>query len=341
MSKGFTAEPDTTMEIDFGAPDPGLNKMTDISGYDPLEEAVIGGFEGEPVQESVEEQPQPAPLPPPQAQQDDRQVKGNVFARLRVVERERDIEKRRAKEAQDRLVQVLEMVLDQDQPEQEPEEDYHEIDPVARLERKVDRVARTLEEEKLAEEQAEREQEAMQELMTANMAIRQFAAQAGPLYTSAIAHLAAMEMDEYLEEHPNVTPQEAELNLLQEMENNKVKWLQQGRNPGQELFKRAIRRGFTFPVEQARAAQAPPRQAPPARQSATEEVRREQGRSVRSLGPAQGGAAPQATNARTLATASESDFQDKVLRMVQERGGPALRRSPKMREVLAGKGRIH
>jgi hypothetical protein len=179
----------------------------------------------------------------------------------------------------------------------------------------------------------------MQEQMQANLAIRAFAGQAGELYTKAVAHLAAAEMDEYLNEHEDVTPEEAEAALLQKMERDKIKWLRQGKNPGQELFMKSIRRGFQVPIQnpfQVQQLPVPPQQPAP-RNDARDEVRRENRRSVRSLSGVSGAAAPNSTNVRAYANMSEEDFQQKVLNQIKERG--MVRTPLRTRDMMAGKGR--
>lgn len=338
MPRGFTAETDGTLEIDFGAPSPELNKVEDISGYDPLEAAVFGE-EGVPQPVEQEEQPEPPPQPQPRPQpQPEPEIKGSVHARLRVLEREKKEARRREKEAQDRLEQVIALVLEKNQAE--PEEEQFEIDPVVRLERKVDRVAQEIQKTREEEEEEAEQQELLREQATANYAIRAFAQQAGEVYTKAVSHLAAIEMDEYLSEHDDVTPEEAEATLLEKMENDKIRWLRQGKHPGQELFLRAIRRGFQVPVQPQRQAATPtPAPAPKPQQNATEEIRQENRRSVRSIASMAGSAAPNTTNVKAYANMSEEDFQNKVLSAVRERG--QIRNSPRMREMLAGKGRAH
>lgn len=333
MVNGFTAELENagTLEIDFG-PNPDTRGVEDISGYDPLEDAVLD--EEATVPEPL--QPQPVQQQPP-AQEQQRPIKGSENARIRILEREKKALQRREQEAQERLAEVVRLVLEKnEQPEQE-EQPEDELDPVLRLERKVDRVTRSLAKTQEEEAQQAEQNALLQEQARANLAIQHFARQVGPSYQEAVAHLAAVSMDEYLGEHDDATPEEAEMALLEEMEAAKLKWIAAGKNPGKELLLRAVRRGYRLQAQAQPEAQQPAQA--PVKQDVAADLRRENKRTgARSISSLPGASAQNAVSPKNLASMSETDFQDKVLRLIKERGG-SVRQAPSMHDMLAGKGR--
>lgn len=222
-----------------------------------LEQMTTGSDPGDEQEEAIEypQEATAAPYSPqniqPEAQYaPDPEIKGNPYARARVLERDNKKLRQKQADLEAKLNQVLDRLAgggQQEQVEQEPE------DPVERIHYGIKKVAD--EQAALREEmQLEKQREKVSELASdANQTIQQFASrveQVAPgAYKGAVAHLANLWISEKLEDE-DLSEEEAQFEVAKKAETLKLKWRSEGRDPGEEFFKRAIAAGFRFNVLQ-------------------------------------------------------------------------------------------
>lgn len=326
---------------------------SDISGYDPLEGLDLGkktdqedeesddGLEVDPEDvlsesdtEEYEEEEEEAPAPPAQPQYNPNADPNVAWARARILEKERDTYKQRLEMMFNALQQQAKAV-----PQEEEEESDEYLAPDEKAAKLSEKALREIESMKKQQIQLARHQQLQQVIGVADSQIAQFAQQ-NPQYTNAIAHLAYIEMDEFLDENPGLTPQEAEEKVLEKTMRDKIKWLQAGKNPGVELWKRAVRRGYQPMVEYDDAEQEIPMPAPQQSKPQVNEVdqikkKREKMQSVKTISSVQGAQGRSSINAKTLAKMPEEQFLGKIAELTRASG---TGRAPRFHELLAGKG---
>ena len=326
---------------------------SDISGYDPLE----GLLDEEPEQEQeeldaddvlsemeepeAEEEEEVESTPPqqPQVQPYNPNMDPNVaWARTRIVERERDTYKNRL----DMLIAKLQEA--QNQPvEEEDEDDYELMAPDEKASKLSEKALKKL--EAMENQQKLSKQQAMLQnaIGVADAHIANFA-MSNPQYTQAVAHLAYMEIDELLDENPGITPAEAEAKVMNKVQTDKLRWVSSGKNPGLELWKRAVRRGFVpqqmAQEEEEGVDETPVAPAQPKKPTAQEEVenvkkQRAKQQAARTIATVPGAQGRSALNAKTLAKMSEKDFLDKIADLSKNNLG---HRAPSFSDLLPGKG---
>lgn len=327
------------------------DEATDISGYDPLEGLLDGGDDGMDVDpedvlseadteevevEEEEQEEEPVQQQVQQPQPYNPNADPNVaWARARVLERERDTYRKRL----DLIISEL-----QKQQTQQPEEEEEELEFLAPDEKAAKISEKTLRKIEALENQqklTKQQQMLQQAIGVADAYIANFAV-ANPQYTQAIAHLAAVELDEFLDENPELTQQEAEAKIMGKVQSDKLRWLQAGKHPGVELWKRAVRRGFNpqameqYMDDADEPVEAPVKQKQPA-QDEVEQVKRkrEKQQASKTISTVQGAQGRSSLNAKSLAKMSEKDFLDKIADLTKDTPG---RRVPSFAELLPGKG---
>lgn len=321
----------------------------DISGYDPLEgleepetpevedseeeapsEELVGEEEGEEVEEPTQPQPQP---------------NDNVgWARARILERERDTLAARLNTLLSALQQPQQVT------QEEPEEDLDAYTPEEQNLKLTKKLVKEVETIKQAEVKKQQAATITNVMNLADTQIAQFSSQNPIIYGAAVSHLAAIELDEFLDENPGLTPQEAEVTLMNKIAADKIKWLKAGKNPGAELYKRAIRRGFdpqsvVVPEEEEGDVQMPEikpkkvQKAVPEQDSETQIKRGKQREQVsRSLSSVPGVAGKGALTAKQLAKMDESDSLNTIMELAKK--NPGFSKTPSFRQLLAGKERV-
>lgn len=276
-----------------------------------------------------------------QQQQPPRPFKGDPYARMRVVEKE----KRREKERADRLEQQLNTLLSAVQEKVldagEDEEEEEPVNPIEALARKQDKILQRFD----ALEEVQREQvqltEAQKLEQAANQSIKGFMEQANQvapnLYQTAIAHLANAKMVE-LTEDEGLSEEDATRKMAEWVADIKAKSVSRGENPGEVLFKRAVTLGFNaqaYVHEQGQAVQ----KKVPAKKNPSHELQEESRRKsgLGSISSMHGTSAQDPL--RGIASLGEKDRVRALMGVMKDRGDLRRMRAPSLSELLAHKER--
>lgn len=231
--------------------DPDVNYVPEVveateARQDAPPEAVEAPSEAE-VTEAVQEVATPQPL------QEKQYV--NAAARARILERDNRV-------LQDRLNALVNAISVQQQQPQvqqqvQSEPDIQE-DPVGALYHEIKTIKAKLEENERVQMQRAQAGSVQSKLAYADNMIRQFAAQDPAQFNEATTYLAKIVQEQMEEEYPDATEDERLGMVAQTIAQQKLKWVQEGKNPGLEYYKRAKRFGFHWegpkPVTPAQAA---------------------------------------------------------------------------------------
>lgn len=272
---------------------------------------------------------QVAPTPQPE-------IKGSPYARIRVLERERALERKRADEAAEQLA-LLAKVIDKAGIMQEEEfEEEEPTDPISRLERKQDATLKEINDFKESIKTDRALAQEMRVTEAADSAIRSFAAKAENvkpgLYQEAMAHLANVKLSEILEDNDEISEEDAKIELAKWVVGVKDKAVRSGKNPGEELMRRSLLHGFQMPAPPSQAGKAPVQSG---KENATEKIAKEKARKdgLGSISTVQG--SPANDPMKNLASMSERDRVRAIMQSQKEKG--QLRRSAPLSEILAHK----
>ena len=221
-----------------------------------LEKMQTGGAEESEQEEAIEYPPEAttAPYSPQNVEQvgqptQDSDIKGNPYARARVLERDNKKLRQKQADLEAKLNQVLDRLAG-GQPAVEEEEREPE-DPVERIHYGIKKSAEEV--AALREEMAREKQQARVNALAndANNTIQEFSArveQVAPgAYKGAVAHLANLWISEKIEDE-DLSAEDAQQEVARKAETLKLKWRSEGLDPGEEFFKRAIAAGFRFNV---------------------------------------------------------------------------------------------
>lgn len=280
-----------------------------------------------PVEPYFQEQaPQPAP-----------EIKGSPYARIRVLERERELERKRAQDLQEQVVLLAKVVDRSGILEEDEEEEEIDLDPLSQLQRGQQDILDRFDN---IEKQATAAQEQRVEMTVkerANQQIIEFAQRADQikpgLYQDATVHLINVKMAELLEDNDSITSVEAAEQVTSWIASVKDKAVRSGKNPGEEFLKRSILHGFTMPVPTQ--AGNVPTQKWNVESDAAQRISRERERK-QSLGSISTvGGAPANDPMRNTAAMSEKDRVHTILAAYRERG--SFRRGGTLQETLAHK----
>lgn len=269
-------------------------------------------------------------------------LKGNensAWARARVLEREKKIRDREIESLKNQLDTVLKVVNERlVAPEEEEVEE--ELDPIARTERKQEKILEKLESLEQKEEKSKEQKEFERINSFADQQIYSFKAEAEKAapgaYDEAIKHLTNVWMSEELESSDD--PEGVVLErVTQKALSLKFKYLREGKNPGEEFFKKALNLGFDlsgFYQAPPGSAQAAP-QAPNSGQSGEDLIKKEIARrkAAGSLSGIQGSAPVDIV--KNFSKMSESDQFKATLELMKEKG--SMRRAPTLKDLLAHK----
>lgn len=186
------------------------------------------------------QEPQGAPEPP---------IKGNPFARIRVLEREKRLAEERNQRIEEQFIKLTESLSKlAPQEEEDPEEDLSTLNPIEAISKRQEMILERIESrEKQEQEEKEREQ-ITEEERAADIHIQSFiqrAEQAAPgVYPAAVAHLANVKMSEYLDDNPDVSVEDAEAEVGKWARGIKMRALREGKNPAEEFLRRSVQVGF-------------------------------------------------------------------------------------------------
>jgi len=272
-----------------------------------------------------EEAPQGAP-----------EIKGSPYARIRVLERERELERKRAHDLEEQVA-LLAKVVDKSGILQEEEEEEIELDPLSQLQKgQKDILDRFNNIEKNAA--AAREQRAeMTVKERANQQIVEFAQRADQikpgLYQDATVHLINVKMAELLEDNDSISTEEASAQVTDWIASVKSKAVQSGKNPGEEFLKRSILHGFQMPTP-SQPGNVPTQkgnvEADASQRIAKERERKQSLGSISTVG-----GAPANDPMKSTASMSEKDRVRTIMATYKERG--SFRRGGTLSETLAHK----
>jgi hypothetical protein len=190
--------------------------------------------------------------------------KGNVHAALRVTERRLEASERNNQILANRFNQLLEAIQSgqlqqprpgQGQAEETPDEEIPEFDAdpmgniggrMGKLEKLVEKFVTGFDKK----DQINTTQNALREIDNATVA---YAQTIGPAnYADAIQYLAQVKVREELLAYPHLTENEAVQSVAQRVINDKIRWAQQGLNPGEQWIKQATNLGWRRGAASAR-----------------------------------------------------------------------------------------
>lgn len=260
-------------------------EILDPEGYPEAQEDVP-----EEVEESVDETPEPEaeeeqePSEEPQeltkeqllwiaeqqriALQQEAQKQHNKLAyQMRTTAREK---KNLERKLEDLEAAIMGRRAQQDESEEDSLPDK-ESNPGAYLIAKIEQLERRLaskDEEQTVEKQIKGH---LGELMSARELAVQFRANNPDAYDAALVHLVNVTREELLEDYPDADEQDINQMMAKGIAGKMVEWKGRGLNPGEQLVKMALRRGFAW---------QPPQQEAPAvkKPSADQQVRMQQAR---------------------------------------------------------------
>lgn len=327
MSEEFYEDIDDedVVEDDYGdldVNDPGGDARE--GDYDEDETLVAGGEEE---QEEVEQAPPQEEQPKPQTQ--DQAAWNRLAYELRQSQRNQHLMEQRFEQ---RLYALMNALQPQQQQVEEPLPDMDD-EPVPHIVKKLDRLEKTLEQQRLEEQQKEQIGALQQEIAGAVGAARQYREGNPALYDQAMNHLSAVMFEEMAEEYPQLSQTQIFEELSKQASARLVHWQRSGKNPGEELMKLAKRRGFTpQQIQQQAPVQRQQQGTPDARQQVAAAKTRE--RKGTTISAVKGSAAASAPNTRSWLTMGEDDFNFKV-RQLAKQGG---RKRVPFAELLKGKG---
>lgn len=176
-----------------------------------------------------------------------------LAARHRILERDHQV---MAKRFEQLLGAISGASQARQEPSQEelpdPEEDGLGAHIVARLKRMEDQA----EADRVARDAVQQNQALANEYSSARGAMMAYRAQDPATYEAAVTHLANVTFEEARAEMPGYTDQDIALFLQRAVVQYQLKWQREGRNPGEELVKMAMRRGFRIPERAAPAEDA-------------------------------------------------------------------------------------
>lgn len=270
-------------------------------------------------------QVQPAPQP---------DIKGSPYARIRVLERERELERRRNNELAEQVTLLAKVVEKAGLAEDDEVEEEEPLDPLSKIARGNEKMLQEFREYKEEREAKDANQQMSQIVGMANSQIQAFSAEADKIkpgmYAEAIAHLANVKMAEILDDDDSISESDAAAKVAEWANNIRIKAVKSGKNPGEEFMRRSVLHGYTLP-----AAPAKPVAPKPVVPNATEQVQKERARKdgLASISTVQG--SPVNDPMRSTAGMSEKDRVKAILQSQKDKG--QMRRSAPLMETLAHK----
>lgn len=175
------------------------------------------------------------------------EVKGSPYARLRVLERERNLERQENNALREQL-SVLAKAIEKSGLLEEEEVEEEPLDPISRLAKGQEKVMQEVQSIKEAYSQEVEQKAISAEEAAANAQIREFVAKANELkpglYQEATAHLVNVWISEELENDDSMSFDKAKEVVNERIAKIKSKSYKSGKNPGEEFMKRAVLHGF-------------------------------------------------------------------------------------------------
>jgi hypothetical protein len=271
--------------------------------FDAAEETLDDGQEVAVEQEASEEQGED------QQEEGGKPVRGNPFARLRIVERENKVMSARFNELIDRLTPK-----EREEAEEEIEVPDFDANPLAAIHAQQRRTETRIEKMERAAREKEAKREFQSAITIANEAIKDFAEET-PDYSDAIKHLCAVDYEEAMDENPELSEKEVDNLLTQKLEQKKLNWLRAGKDPGEELYKRAIKKGYAPGSES--------KKGPDAKEIIAADKKR--AAAGASIAKAAGRASEGKVTASAIARMTDAEYREWADRLAKEKGGVRLR----------------
>ena len=260
-------------------------------------------------------------------------IKGSPYARIRVLKRERELERRRNNELAEQVT-LLAKVVEKAGLVEEEEEEEEPLDPISKIARGNEKMLQEFREYKEEREAKDANQQMSQIVGMANSQIQAFSAEADKIkpgmYAEAVAHLANVKMAEILEDDDSISESDAAAKVAEWANNIRIKAVKSGKNPGEEFMRRSVLHGYTLPTAPAKAAANKP-----VVPNATEQVQKERARKdgLASISTVQG--SPVNDPMKSTAGMSEKDRVRAIMQSQKDKG--QMRRSAPLLETLAHK----
>ncbi len=253
----------------------------------------------------------------------------NPQARVRILERDNEIMANRL----NMTVQMLQnMANSQPAPVQDPNpyagEEQSPVDVIVNKLKTIEDKIQYLDQR----QQVAKQQESVEEVLgRANAKIQERLA-SDEDYQQAFAHLADVVKGNIDDDFPNKTEQEKMLIAFQSINQKKLEWIAQGKEPEKEMYKYAKRMGH----RPAAPATAAPQAQANAREQIQKEKARDTGTGTVATVPASNASRPN----RVFAKMSDEEFHRELSKSVKDGQFNTVglgRRTPSMHELLPGK----
>lgn len=321
---------------DMASNGPRQNVALNVAEPEPQQEApMVAVFNPDSPQNATggsesHENSEPNPSPQPE-------IKGSPYARIRVLERERALERKKSEELQEQVALLAKVVDRAGILTEEEEEEEEPTDPLSKI---AYEQKKTREEILNFKQEMQKKEEALAERSlhdTADYAIRSYAAKAETvkpgLYQEAMAHLANVKLSEILEDNDEISEEDAKIELAKWVVGVKEKAVRSGKNPGEELMRRSVLHGFQVSIPQNSKTGKAPSQI--GKESATDKIAREKAKkeSLGTISTVQG--SPANDPMKNLVNMSERERVRTILQTQKDRG--QLRRSAPLSELLGHK----
>jgi hypothetical protein len=222
---------------DFENEDMEFEEDFDQSGEESFEDDPLDQDEGD--LEGGDEQPEDQPAPRRQPAHNP----NAIAAQHRILQRNYDV-------LEKRFGQVVDILRRAQQPQVAQEDGEDEIpDPDENLGGhivgKMTAIEKRLQKDEEERAQRERDQAVVQQFHAAQGAIASYREQAPALYDAAAHHVLASSIEELRDFRPDLTEEEIHRHVAKETAAWVLRWHQQGLNPGEQVMRMALRRGFT------------------------------------------------------------------------------------------------
>ena len=294
-------------------------------------------YEEDVEEEEVQEEQQEEEVQDEQPQEEKEFV--NAGGYIRILNKRLDEQTRQNEILAERLGRLLEKeertgVLPEEAPVGVDEDDYAS-DPVGTIYKMVKELKKQLDAGQRASGEREQLTVAQQAIAFANQQIAGVAEEKGDEFTDAVAHLADVIRANIDDSEPNKTEREKLALIEQNINGLKLDWVSKGKNPGEEIMRKARLLGWKYQPERQ---QQPARQVP--KPDAKAQIAAEKKKSGNGTIANMQFSSPQGkVTARALAAKDEKEFDrliDDQLKSGKMRRGSG--RTPSFSELLAGKG---
>lgn len=274
----------------------------------------------------------------------------NPHARVRILEKERDAERRDQQILANRLQMLMEKLPEivqnarQESPTPTPEikiedEDLDPLTVILKTQKKLLDEVGELKQKQNVTTQITQDQQA---LNTADTLMAK-AMNESPEFNAAVGHLAQIILSDLDDKFPNHTQAEKLRLADQAIQREKIEFIKRGRNPVAEFYKRASIMGFRYEkptIQQDQAREIKNEKAASKDGNPKDQIQREKDKqsSMSSIGGSSNGAPARKLDIKALANMSEADFNRTIDEAVKA-GQFVLKpgqRTPSIGQLLSG-----